>query len=190
MLRAGLLVLVKIDNRPEARPQVGLNDADIVFEELTEGGITRFLAVYQSRLPPIVGPIRSVRPVDPALVSPLRGVFAYSGGTPPNVAAIERHRSSPSTKRERARQCIAFAIVKPPHNLFGTPTQLRVCVTKRPRPAPAVRVQRHPAGRSGMHLGHRGVFRRLPVSLRLDSDGSQLASGRWPDNRSSPPACK
>ena len=118
-------LLVKIDNRPEARPQVGLNDADIVFEELTEGGITRFLAVYQSRLPPDVGPIRSVRPVDPALASPLRGVFAYSGGTPPNVAAIERApvvavdetRAGPAMHRVRDRA--------PPHNLFGTPTKLR-----------------------------------------------------------------
>jgi hypothetical protein len=118
-------LLVKIDNRPEARPQVGLNDADIVFEELTEGGITRFLAVYQSRLPADVGPIRSVRPVDPALASPLRGVFAFSGGTPPNVAAIERAPvvAIDETRAGKAMHRIHDRV--PPHNLFGTPAKLQ-----------------------------------------------------------------
>jgi len=70
----------KIDNHPSARPQVGLDDADIVFEELVEGGMTRYLAVWHSKLPAEIGPVRSVRPMDPEIVSPFGGVFAYSGG--------------------------------------------------------------------------------------------------------------
>lgn len=70
----------KIDNAPMARPQVGLDEADIVFEELVEGGVTRYLAVWHSRLPAEIGPVRSVRPMDPEIVSPFGGVFAYSGG--------------------------------------------------------------------------------------------------------------
>ena len=70
----------KIDNHPSARPQVGLDEADIVFEELVEGGLTRYLAVWHSTLPAEIGPVRSVRPMDPDIVSPFGGVFAYSGG--------------------------------------------------------------------------------------------------------------
>ncbi len=73
---------VKIENAPVARPQSGLDAADVVFEEVVEGGITRFLAVFQSTDANLVGPVRSVRPSDPDIVSPFGGLFAYSGGTP------------------------------------------------------------------------------------------------------------
>src|SRR6202171_5533526 len=46
---------VKIENAPEARPQTGLQNADVVYEQIVEYGITRFLAVYNSNLPPVVG---------------------------------------------------------------------------------------------------------------------------------------
>ncbi len=49
----------KIDNHPSARPQVGLDEADIVFEELVEGGLTRYVAVWHSSLPAEIGPVRS-----------------------------------------------------------------------------------------------------------------------------------
>lgn len=74
------VLMAKIDNNPEARPQVGLNDADIVFEELVEGGLSRYLAVWHSVIPKAIGPIRSIRPMDPDIASPFRGLIAYSGG--------------------------------------------------------------------------------------------------------------
>jgi hypothetical protein len=70
----------KIDNHPSARPQYALDRADIVFEELVEGGITRYVAVWHSDLPFAVGPVRSIRPMDPDIVSPFGGIIAYSGG--------------------------------------------------------------------------------------------------------------
>lgn len=70
----------KIGNNPEARPQVGLNDADIVFEEEVEGRITRFLAVFHSTLPERFGPVRSVRVMDPFLLQAIGGIFGFSGG--------------------------------------------------------------------------------------------------------------
>ena len=73
-------LLIKVSNSPEARPHTGLEAADVVFEELTEGGVTRFLAVFHSQLPEVVGPIRSARPVDIQLLSGFeRPGFAYSG---------------------------------------------------------------------------------------------------------------
>ncbi|KRF32986.1 DUF3048 domain-containing protein [Yonghaparkia sp. Soil809] len=70
----------KIDNHPRARPQIGIDRADIVFEELVEGGLTRYVAVWHSDIPAEIGPIRSIRPMDPDIISPLRGIVAYSGG--------------------------------------------------------------------------------------------------------------
>ncbi len=70
----------KVDNHPDARPQVGLEHTDIVFEELVEGGITRYVAVWHSDVPEKIGPVRSIRPMDPDIISPLGGIVAYSGG--------------------------------------------------------------------------------------------------------------
>jgi hypothetical protein len=81
-------VAVKIENSVAARPQTGLAAADLVWEEVVEGGITRYVAVYHSELPVEIGPVRSVRPMDPAIAAPLRGLFAFSGGQADFVAAI------------------------------------------------------------------------------------------------------
>jgi hypothetical protein len=78
-------VAVKIDNIIDARPQAGLRSADVVYEEFTEG-ITRFIVVYHSQDAAMVGPVRSVRPADPVIVTPLGGVFGFSGGSPGAVA--------------------------------------------------------------------------------------------------------
>jgi Protein of unknown function (DUF3048) N-terminal domain/Protein of unknown function (DUF3048) C-terminal domain len=73
-------IAVKIDNHEDARPQIGLNRADIVFEELVEGGLTRYLAVWHSDIPESIGPVRSIRPMDPDIAGPFGGIIAYSGG--------------------------------------------------------------------------------------------------------------
>lgn len=76
----GPALTAKIDNHVDARPQVGLEHADLVFEELVEGGLTRYVAVWQSDVPAEIGPIRSIRPMDPDIISPFGGIVAYSGG--------------------------------------------------------------------------------------------------------------
>ena len=74
------VLVVKIDNAPLARPQIGLNQADVVFEEGVEGGITRFAALFHSDESKPVGPVRSARTTDIKLLSALRHpLFAYSG---------------------------------------------------------------------------------------------------------------
>lgn len=80
---------VKVGNNPNgARPQSGLEQADVVYEEVAEGGITRFAAVLNSTEPDRVGPVRSVRAMDPDLARPLLGIFAYSGGLEGPVSGI------------------------------------------------------------------------------------------------------
>ena len=73
-------LVVKIDNAEGGRPQHGLAEADLVYEILVEGGLSRFAAVYHSRLPTRVGPVRSARQSDLTVLLPLtRPMLASSG---------------------------------------------------------------------------------------------------------------
>jgi hypothetical protein len=72
-------VAVKVENDPAARPQAGLEKADLVFEEIVEGGITRFMAIFHCGDAKKVGPIRSARFDDPKMALPFTSVLAYSG---------------------------------------------------------------------------------------------------------------
>jgi hypothetical protein len=79
----------KVDNYPTARPQSGLDDADIVYEEVVEGGITRFVAVFQCKEAPLVGPIRSARAVDVPILDQLsKPLFVHAGGINPVIALV------------------------------------------------------------------------------------------------------
>lgn len=91
---AGPSIAVKIDNTAAGRPQVGIAAADIVFEELVEGGVTRYLAVYHTAIPEEVGPVRSGRPQDADLVASLGGIFVFSGVGNSNVREIIRGSGS------------------------------------------------------------------------------------------------
>jgi len=73
-------LIVKIDDAPKARPQAGLNEADIVVEEGVEGGVTRFATLFHSHDAPSVGPVRSARSTDLLFAHQVgRPLFAYSG---------------------------------------------------------------------------------------------------------------
>jgi hypothetical protein len=85
---------VKVENLPQARPQWGLDKADIVFEEPVEGGITRFIAVYDCQSADRIEPVRSARLVDPKILEPLgRMLIAYSGGIQWAVDEIDSRTS-------------------------------------------------------------------------------------------------
>lgn len=81
-------ICAKVDNHQLARPQYGLKSTDIVFEELVEGGLTRYVACWQSLVPDLIGPVRSIRPMDPDIISPFGGIVAYSGGQSRFVAMM------------------------------------------------------------------------------------------------------
>jgi hypothetical protein len=87
----GRVLAVKIDNIVYARPQTGLQSADLVYVIPVEGGLTRYMAVYSSHIPPTVGPVRSARESDLDLLRQFgRPAFAWSGATPHLVPFIER----------------------------------------------------------------------------------------------------
>ena len=80
-------VLATINNNPKARPQSGLSDADMVYEFIAEGNMTRYLALFQSTLPDEIGPIRSARDM---FIRTAKGVDAFyvAHGYSPDALAL------------------------------------------------------------------------------------------------------
>lgn len=79
---------VMIENSPDARPQSGLRDANVVYEAVAEGGITRFLTLFQEAQPDYIGPVRSVRPYYLDWLVPFDAPVAHVGGSPEALAQI------------------------------------------------------------------------------------------------------
>jgi hypothetical protein len=115
---------VKIENSIDARPQTGLNAADVVWEEVVEGGITRFVAVYHSTLPAEIGPVRSVRPMDPAIAAPLHGLFAFSGGQPGYVGAVAAAGLQVLSMEAGSDGYYRIDSRSAPHNVYASPMTL------------------------------------------------------------------
>jgi len=70
-----------IENSPDARPQSGLKNSGVVFEAIAEGGITRFLVLYQEQKPQLIGPVRSVRLYDLDWLKPFDAGIGHVGGS-------------------------------------------------------------------------------------------------------------
>lgn len=77
-----VVTAVMIENSPDARPQSGLAEADLVFEAVAEGGITRFIALYQNSQPSLIGPVRSLRPYYVDWAAGFDPSVAHVGGSP------------------------------------------------------------------------------------------------------------
>jgi hypothetical protein len=114
-------IAIVVENHPESRPQSGLNKADIVYETFAEGGITRFLAIYQSQEPPAqIGPVRSARPYFVEWAKSYEALFAHVGGSIDALDLIKARGiydinqfNFPSTFwRDRTRRA--------PHNVYTT----------------------------------------------------------------------
>ncbi len=70
-----------IENSPDARPQSGLKNSDVVFEAIAEAGITRFMVLYQQQKPQLIGPVRSIRPYDLDWLRPFDASIGHVGGS-------------------------------------------------------------------------------------------------------------
>ncbi|HEV2756311.1 MAG TPA: DUF3048 domain-containing protein [Actinomycetota bacterium] len=82
-------VAIKIENNPVAYPLSGLEDAEIVYEEPVEGGLTRFMAIYHCTDSGQAGPVRSARIVDPPIMSPYTSILGAAGGNDIVRAALD-----------------------------------------------------------------------------------------------------
>ncbi|MBI1952325.1 DUF3048 domain-containing protein, partial [Candidatus Saccharibacteria bacterium] len=79
---------IMIENSPDARPQSGIADAGVIFEAIAEGGITRFITLYQDESPQYVGPVRSLRPYYIDWAAPFDASIVHIGGSPEALAQI------------------------------------------------------------------------------------------------------
>ncbi|EYR62406.1 hypothetical protein N866_08845 [Actinotalea ferrariae CF5-4] len=113
-------VAVKVENTTAARPQSGLEQADVVWETIVEFEVSRFVAVFHSQVPEEVGPIRSVRPMDPLIVAPLRGLLAYSGGQPGILAEVRSSGVQSISQDQGAPGMYRVGFRSAPHNVYGT----------------------------------------------------------------------
>jgi Protein of unknown function (DUF3048) N-terminal domain/Protein of unknown function (DUF3048) C-terminal domain len=111
------VLVAKMDNTSASAPQVGLGSADLVVEELVEGGLTRLAAFYYSELPNRVGPVRSMRASDIGIVSPVGGTMVTSGAASVTVKRITGagikyyHEGDKGFARDSSRSA--------PYNLFA-----------------------------------------------------------------------
>src|SRR4051794_16744897 len=125
-------IAVMVDDLSPARPQSGFSAASIVWQAPAEGGIPRYMMVFQETIPGDVGPVRSSRYYYIAWAAELRAVYAHAGGSPQALATLrsqghgqlvfnaDEFRWGGSFRRVATRN--------PPHNLYTTGKQLRALV--------------------------------------------------------------
>ena len=119
------VLVIKVENDPMVRPQSGLESADIIFEELVEGGITRFATIWQSKFPKEIGPVRSVRHVDVSIAAPIADFFVFSGGARPTITYVRGHAGKGVyILTEGAPGMYRTNYHSAPHNLFISPLRL------------------------------------------------------------------
>ncbi|MET9661904.1 DUF3048 domain-containing protein [Streptomyces sp. NPDC006510] len=116
------VLAVKIDNVAPARPQTGLDRADIVYVEQVEAGLSRILAAYSSRLPPVVGPVRSARETDLELLRQFdRPTLAFSGAQAKLLPAIAAAPLDPLPPEKDPNAYFRRSDRAAPHNLYLRP---------------------------------------------------------------------
>lgn len=126
------VLVVKVDNTGEAAPQLGLRKADMIVEELVEGGRTRLAVFLHSKLPRVIGPVRSQRTSDIGIVKPARGVLVASG-----AAGLVRRKVAQAkikTLVEGARGFFRDGSRPAPYNLMTRPRSTVKVVHKHARP--------------------------------------------------------
>lgn len=116
-------IAVKIDNHPSARPQSGIQEADMVYELLVEGGLTRFIAVFHHSDSEYVGPVRSLRPTDSTLVVYLDAPLQISGGQD-WIQSLSRGRGLKMISDDRV-STFRIGSRRSPHNLYATTLKMR-----------------------------------------------------------------
>ncbi|MDN3289954.1 DUF3048 domain-containing protein [Streptomyces thermocarboxydus] len=119
------VLAVKIDNAPAARPPSGLDAADVVYVEQVEGGLSRLMAVYATRLPESVGPVRSARESDLELLRQFdEPLLAFSGAQSKLLPLIDEAPLTPVDPRSEADAFTRDSGRAAPHNLYLRPDRV------------------------------------------------------------------
>ncbi len=157
----GSPVLVSIDNHPGARPQSNLAKADIVYEISAEGGITRFLALFHSQSPDIVGPVRSARPYFAILAREWNAILSHCGGDNEGLRLIAEWKIKNANEMVRSDLYWRDWSRDMPHNLYTSIANLRT-ITSAALPDPEPRYEffdwtESPAAGLSIDYGYRYV---------------------------------
>lgn len=115
---------IMIENSPDARPQSGLIDAGVVFEAVAEGGITRFLALYQESQPDYIGPVRSVRPYYLQWLQGFDAAVAHVGGSGEALAKIQNEGIKDLDQSHNSGSFHRIAQRYAPHNVYTSMAEL------------------------------------------------------------------
>jgi hypothetical protein len=170
-------VTVKIDNTSASLPKYGVEQADVVYEEVVEGGLTRLAAIFNSQAPAKVGSVRSVRKTDQSLVTPIGGIFAYSGGA---QYAIDSINTAPVVKLDESHAGPTMFRVprntKPEFTLYAHVDQMyaRCGEPKPPPPLFSYRKAHAPVAGGSVSSVRVGFLAGLAVDWTWDA-----ASGTW-----------
>jgi hypothetical protein len=166
---------VKIENSPEARPQMGIEDADIVWEEIVEGGISRYIVVWNSVIPAEIGPIRSIRPMDGNIAGPTHGLMVCSGGKGPFLKSA-RDAGLQLLSMDGGNAGFYRVNTRPaPHNVYADPADLLAQADEEHTapPAPQFTYAPNPATASAATTG------AVAPSIRLDMSGGAHPTWTW-----------
>jgi hypothetical protein len=161
------VLVTKIDNSSDSRPQEGLGKADLITEELVEGGITRLAVFYYQRLPDIAGPVRSMRASDIGIVKPAHATIVASGAAPPTLARLNHNHipffngGGPGYFRDSSR--IA------PHNLMVHMGPLADSLKNKKRVVPA----------SYLPWGKESDFKGTGKANHIDAVFSRSSTTQW-----------
>ena len=156
---------IKIENSPEARPQTGLNSADVVYETVTEGGITRFNCIFQSEVPRVVGPVRSARLSDLWIVPQYQGLFFFSGASTSVTGALRKSRL-PNLSQDAgiAAPYSRSSSRRAPHNLYLDTKKAYAEAVKRKMPTTVTQPSALKFGRSAADTTPTITSVRIPFS--------------------------
>jgi hypothetical protein len=121
----GHVLAVKIDNAPDARPHTGLRQADVVYVEQVEGGLSRLMAVYATTLPKAVGPVRSARESDLELLRQYDDpTLAFSGAQSKLLPLIDKAPLKAEPPDKASAAYFRGSTRAAPHNLYLRPARL------------------------------------------------------------------
>jgi len=118
------ITAVMVENSDEARPQSGLSQAGVVFEALTEGGITRFMALYQEGAPGSIGPIRSARPIFIDALLPFNAAYAHVGGSSDALTQIISDNVKDMNEFYYGGYYTRISSREAPHNVYTSMSEL------------------------------------------------------------------
>jgi hypothetical protein len=161
------VLVTKIDNSADSRPQVGLSKADLVTEELVEGGITRLAVFYYQQLPEVAGPVRSMRASDIGIVKPAHADIVASGAAPPTLRRLRANHitfydgGGPGYYRDSSR--IA------PHNLMVHMKELAASLKNKKAVVPA----------SYLPWGKNSDFSGVAKATKISATFSRSSTTMW-----------